>query len=188
MDKTQVGFWRWSGEILRLTVTPASVTWNRIRRIRFHAERTGKPAVFSTVGLSAEGWRFTIRAQDLRITDALRIGQDHYFLTSIQEIPDRIGFLTVDAAKINLVQCTAGKEREEPGPSFPAALTEKYLRHEQHRPDAVNLICYVLVTPKCINLEPGSLVDVDGEAYEVLVAHRLDGVKNEYEIYRKADL
>lgn len=188
MDRTQVGFWRWGAEVVRLHVTDGAVGWKLLRRIRLHAERMTRPVLFSANGLSAEGWRLTIRQQDIRITDAIRIGGDHLFLTKIEQTLERPGFLTVDAAKVRTVHCCAAVETSQPGPTFPAALTEKYIRHEQHMPEAVNLLCYVLVTPKCVDLTPGSLVDVDGEPYEVLLAHRLDEAKNEYEIYRKADL
>lgn len=51
--------------------------------------------------------------------------------------------------------------------SFPAVLTEKYLKHEQLEPYAINLITYVLVTPPSVELKRGGLVQVDGTAYEV---------------------
>ncbi|MBQ3072678.1 MAG: hypothetical protein IJD20_05250 [Oscillospiraceae bacterium] len=188
MDKTQVGLWRPIAEVLRLSAEENVVRWKPIRRIRMYAERLPRPALFSANGLSSEGWRFTIRALDLRITDAIRWNGRHYFLTSIVQTPARPGFLTVEAAKVKLVDCVAAKETTCPGPAFQAVLTEKYIRHEQHSPDAVNLICYVLVTPKCVALAPGSLVEIDGAPYEVLVAHKLDEAKNEYECLRKADL
>ena len=184
----QVGLWRPVAEVLRLSVEENVVRWKPIRRIRMYAERLPRPALFSANGLSAEGWRFTIRALELRITDAIRWKGRHYFLTSIDRIPGRPGFLTVEAAKVKLADCVAAKETAHPGPAFQAVLTEKYIRHEQHLPDAVNLILYVLVTPKCVNLTPGSLVEIDGTPCEVLVAHKLDEAKNEYECYRKADL
>lgn len=188
MDKLNVGFWRPVAEVLRLKSNDDAVTWRRLRRIRMYAERMKRPVLFSENGLSTEGWQFTVRAQDIRLMDAIRWNGNHFFLTSIEALPDRRDFLTITAAKVKCVSCVAAMETQRPGPSFPGVLTEKYIRHEQHMPDAVNLICYVLVTPKCVNLAPGSLVEINKTPYEVLVAHRLDAVKNEYECYRKADL
>ena len=188
MDKLNVGFWRPVAEVLRLSSNDDSVTWRHLRRIRMYAERMKRPVLFSENGLSTEGWQFTVRAQDIRLMDAIRWNGNHFFLTSIEPYSEHPGFLTVTAAKVKVSSCVAAMETQHPGPKFPGVLTEKYIRHEQHMPDAVNLICYVLVTPKSVNLTPGSLVEIDGTAYEVLVAHRLDAVKNEYECYRKADL
>ena len=53
---------------------------------------------------------------------------------------------------------------------------------------SANELGLVLVTPKPITLRPGSLVEVRGAAWEVLVAHELDRYKNEYEIGRRVDL
>ncbi len=146
---------------------------------------TGKPALFSSVGLSARGAEITLRVRSLTLDRAVRYRGQHYFLTAADE--DGKGFLKLTAATVEVVQCTATPDAEPVGAMFPGVLTEKYLRHEQQTPMAVNVICYVLVTPKAVELTPGELVDVAGTSYEILVAHTLDGYKNEYEIMRTVD-
>lgn len=142
--------------------------------------------LFSSTGLAADTVLVTMRARPLSLSDALRFNGRHLFLTVIGR-PEN-GYMTVIAAGVKMGACQANPGGAPPGPRFPAALTEKYLKHEQLEPMAVNKICYVLVTPKCVELTPGKLVDVDGAAYQVLVAHVLDPYKNEYEIMRVRDL
>ena len=55
-------------------------------------------------------------------------------------------------------------------------------------PYSTNIITYVLVTPKAVTLQRGSVVSVNGTDYAVLLAHVLDPYKNEYEICRTEDL
>ncbi|MPN39829.1 hypothetical protein SDC9_187363 [bioreactor metagenome] len=129
---------------------------------------------------------FTIRRQSVDLGCAIVWGAQHCFLTSIVPTEDKI-HLVVTAAMVNIVSCVADAQATPQGKAFPAALTEKYIRHEQPEPYSMNTVCYVLVAPKAVSLAPGSLVDVDGTPYEVLCAHTLDTWKNEFEIMRKAD-
>ena len=179
---TEIGSFRDKAEILRLAVRPDKVAWKPLRSIWCRAERKNGTNIFSSVGLSAESWEFVMRQQDITVEDAIEWKGQHFFLTDVREL--KPGFLVVSAAKVHLVLCVD----DSSGLHFPAALTEKYLRHEEPRPHSMSVQCFVLVTPKAVDLAAGSLVKVDGELYEVLVRHTLDGHKNEYEIYREADL
>lgn len=169
-------------KILRVFAADTEVAWKPLRSIWCRAERKNGTNIFSSVGLSAESWEFVLRQQDITVEDAIEWKGQHFFLTDVREL--KPGFLVVSAAKVHFVSCVD----DGSGLNFPAVLTEKYLRHEEPRPHSMNVLCFVLVTPKAVNLDTGSLVKVDGELYEVLVRHTLDGHKNEYEIYREADL
>ena len=184
MSRHQMGEFRRRLTRLRLEAAPGEIVWRESGGIWAKAERRSGGNIFSSVGLSAESWTFTIRAQDLTTADALRFGLHHHFITSIEEAEP--GFLTVQTARVKIVQCQA--DPRDGGLCFPAALTEKYIRHEQQLPPAVNTSCFVLVTPKQVELVEGSLVDVGGEMYCVQIGHRLDAVKNEFEIVRVRDL
>lgn len=183
MKRHQMGEFRDRLTLLRLQSSPDAVTWEPVNRPWAKTERQNSGSIFSKVGLSAEGWDFIIRKQEITVNDAFLFGGKHHFITAI--IPEFPGFLQVKTARVKIVQCQA--DPVNAGVRFPAALTEKYIRHEQHMPNAVNTTCFVLVTPKVVDLDEGALVDVDGTAYEVQVGHRLDEFKNEFEIVRKAD-
>ena len=161
-------------------------SWETVRRTWAKADLSDKTCLFSSVGIGARRVVFTLRRQDLTLHQAFRWKGRHCFLTSI--VPDGLDHLTVTAALVELCSCVGNANKTPRGPAFPAVLTEKYLKHEQETPMAVNTLTYVLVTPKAAALEPGSLAEVDGVPYEVQVAHTLDRWKNEYEIVRVVDL
>lgn len=186
MDKTEIGSFRERAKVLRVRKPDKDVQWQRLRTAWVRAERKNGTNIFSSVGLSAESWEFILRQQDITVEDAMEYRGSHYFLTDVREL--KPGFLTVSAAKVRIVQCQADRHKGPDGLKFPAAMTEKYIRHEDVHPMSVNVTCYVLVTPKCVTLQAGSLVEVAGEAYEVLCCHTLDGHKNEFEVCRKRDL
>ena len=172
-------------QVLRVRTTDKDVPWQRLRTAWVRAERKNGTNIFSSVGLSAESWEFILRQQDITVEDAVEYRGDHYFLTDVRQL--KPGFLQISAARVNLVQCQADRDIGPDGLIFPAAVTEKYIRHEDPGPMSVNVTCYVLVTPKCVTLRVGSLVEVAGEAYEVLCCHTLDARKNEFEVCRRAD-
>ena len=76
--------------------------------------------------------------------------------------------------------------------TFPAVLTEKYVRYEREDTHAESEAAYVLVTGKPIELKEGDLVTVqEGPArgtYHVQAAHRLDPYKSEYEMAWRGDV
>ena len=173
-------------EVLDLAAVAGGWAWVCVRRTWAGAELKYGTNLFSKVGIGARDVRLVLRRQSLTLHNALRWKGQHLFLTSIAE--DIPGWLDVQAALVEPAACRGNVHRGENGPTFPGVLVEKYLRHEQDHPMATTTVCYVLVTPKAVELAPGGLVDVAGEPYVVQIAHTLDSWKNEYEIWRKRDL
>lgn len=163
-------------EVLELHETAAGVwEWLALRRAWAQVEQTAKTNLFS-------------KEDDGGIPGAyaLRWRGQHLFLTSITQ-QDR-NHLDVAAALVTVDTVRLREDETTQAMTFPGILTEKYARHEQEWPMSANELGLVLVTPKPITLRPGSLVEVRGAAWEVLVPHELDRYKNEYEIGRRVDL
>ena len=153
-------------------------------------------SLFSTNGLMAPGVRICLRKRALRLHQAIRWNGRHCFLTSTKEASRQ--YLEITAALVNPVTCRAYRSttvndqhnRPQPGEpeliaTFPAVLTEKYLRHSQEEPMSVVEACYILVTPKAIQLSSGNLVEIAGKRYPVTLCHTLESHKNEYELLRE---
>lgn len=147
---------------------------------------------FSRVGIGVKSIKFTIRKRGLTLHQAIKCQGKHYFLTDINEVNHF--HYEVTAAQIEPKTCVAvrntmtkdNKNRPVETPqtiaSFPGYLVEKYLGYRQEKPQAVNDILCVLVTPKTINLKKADLITIEGSTYHVQVSHTLDEHKNEYEI------
>lgn len=151
------------------------------------AEQSDRTCIFSTVGIGARSVTFTLRKNALVTLDHAFLWRGHFcFLASLTDGP-RPGLMEVKAALCETAKCRKDVDRSPAGCRFPGVLTEKYLRHEQERPQSSTETVLVLVTPKVIELAAGSLVEAGGRDYEVRVCHTLDPHKNEYEIARKAD-
>lgn len=123
-----------------------------------------------------------LRRQELTLLDAIRWRGQHLFLTGIA--PRGRNHLTAAAALVEVRAC----RDPESGLAFPGVVTEKYLGHQQEEPMAVNTMRHILITHPEIVLRPGHLVDVDGKPWRILLAHRLDPRKTEYEIEREVEL
>ncbi len=173
-------------EVLRIVQTDHVWSWEVQRTTSAGVELGERTNLFSQVGIGARDASLVLRRQPITLHNALRWRGRHLFLTSLTD--GKRGWMSGKAALVELVECQGNVHRGTDGPVFPGVLTEKYLRHERDEPMSVNTLCYVLVTPKAIELTPGGLVDVAAEPYEVLTAHTLDPFKNEYEIVRKRDL
>ena len=180
MSKYDIGAFRYQADLMRYTQTSSGWAWTKVRNLWTIAERGSGKNIFSAVGLGAESWRFTLRAQDLSIKDAIRFDGYHHFISNVQEVER--GFWVADAARVAVAACQYG------GMSFEAAVTEKYVTFNQMTPQSENHITYVLVTPKVIELQPGAYLSIDGHDYSILLKHELDPVKNEYEVKRVEDL
>jgi len=144
--------------------------------------------LFSSVGIGARGVTFRIRARpSLSLHQAIRLRDRHCFLTAILPDNENPGYAIVKAALCDPVECVADADKAPPGIHFPGILTEKYVGHDQ--PDFHSEVTtdYVLVTPKVVELNPGSWVVANGAYYKVLTPHLLDPYKNEFEIRRKED-
>lgn len=151
------------------------------------AEQSDRTSYFSTVGIGARSVSFTMRkASRINLGLSFLWRGQFCFLTSIADT-EQPGMVEVKAALCETVACQKDVDLTPAGCKFPGVLTEKYMGHTQERLQATTTVTYVLVTPKAIELAPGSLVDAGGKDYEVQVCHTLDPWKNEYEITRKED-
>lgn len=162
--------------------------WREKRRVWAGVEQDDRNNLFSSVGIGVRGVTFTIRCDPaLDLHNAYSWNGRHCFLTRIRPDTPTRGFWMVSAAPVTVRSCRKDADRTPAGSTFPAVLTEKYVGHEQPDLHAETVTDYVLVTPKEIELAPGSWVAVDGAYYRVLVPHVLDEFKNEFEIRRKED-
>ena len=186
-------------EILSFTqATEGEYTWEKAADSWGQITPQAARSLYSVNGLAASGVRIFLRKRSLNLNQAIRWKGQHCFLTSIRE--ENRQYLEVTAALVDLVDCRAYRglaaydEYNRPLPteprlisSFPAVLTEKYLRHSQEEPMAVVDICYVLVTPKAIELRTGDLIEIADKRYQLLLCHTLDPHKNEYELLREEE-
>lgn len=189
-------------DILELVeVSPETWAWKVKERVYAKAEHQTMGNIFSKNGLSARSIKFTIRAYpDLTLHNALAFSTsvgEHCFLTDIN--PDMRSHYVLTAALVEPVVCTVERTSTSRGKlnrpvvterqflTFPACITEKYVRQTQQEPMSVSEIRYVLITPKAIDMHAGELVSVDSLPYEVAIPHTLDAYKNEYEILRRSD-
>lgn len=154
-----------------------------VRPIRARVNR-----VFAKIGFAAEGWDLSMRACRIRKTQALRIGAEHYTICDI--LPPEDGYMVVETALTPVCMCVSMEDEEDQETrfSFPGILTSLYIRHEQEEPMSVNVVDYALVTPKAVELEPGTLVLAGGAYYEVLTVNTLDPCKNECVVRRRREL
>lgn len=157
-------------------------SWETVRRTWAQAELMTRPNVYSVHGLGATGVTFTLRRQPLDLDSALYWRGRHCLITAIRPL-GRL-YLTVEAALVVLSRCRDPRT----GEAFPAVMTEKYVRHEQLEPMAINTHQRVLVTPKAVRLAPGPLVEVDGVKWPIITPYELDPHKNEYALQRTVDL
>lgn len=169
-------------EVLELRKEDNTYTWEPVRVTWAKATLTDRRNNYSVHGVGAAGVTFIIRRQPLTLDSAIRWQGQHCFITNI--FPMDYGHLTVDAALVVLSQC----RNPRTGETFPAVMTERYVRHEQLEPMAVNTHQRVLVTPKTVRLTPGPLVEVDGTPWPITTPYELDPHKNEYELTRTVDL
>lgn len=156
--------------------------WETVRRTWAAYELSARPNVYSVHGLGAAGVTFTLRRQVFSLSSALLWRGQHCLITAIRPL-GRL-YLTVDAALVVLSQC----QNTRTGETFPAVMTEEYVRHQQLEPMATNEHRRVLVAPKSVRLLPGQLVVVDGVEWPVATAYELDPHKNEYVLERTVDL
>lgn len=168
--------------VMKLVATESGMEWQPQRRTWAMAELSTRKNIWSVHGIGSTGVSFVMRRQDLEMENALRWHNQHCFITSIT--PCGYGHIKVEAAIVEIVQC----ENKYEGLSFPAIMTEEYHRHEQLEPYAINTLRHVLVTPKCIKLQPGKLIRIEKVDWPILTAHTLDPYKNEYIIERTVDL
>lgn len=185
--------------VLTLQKTETCYGWAADSTTWAKAVKSDKSNLFSRVGLGEKTVIFTMRQRALSLHNAIQWGGKHCFLTDIREI-DRM-YLEVTAALVRISVCSLWraesgvdeykrpvKKAPEKILDFPAVLTEKYQGFMQGEPMAQTEATCVLVAPKAVELKVSDLVDVGNVRYAVHVCHTLDEFKNEYEVYRKADV
>lgn len=181
--------------VLKIKKIEEAYSWEQVSSLHSKTERLTGNNLFSRVGLGAKSIKFTIRKKsDLTLHDAFCWNGKHCFLTDIVNI-DRM-YYEVTAALIEPTLCSVERTSEPILDAynrpiydeishtirFPACMTEKYIRQTQEQPMTTIESCYVLVTPKEIELLTGEIVIINDAKYEVIVSHTLDEYKNEYEI------
>lgn len=165
--------------------------WETAWPTRASAVLSEKRNLFSSAGVGARDVTFTLRRRDeLTLRHAVawyaRGGWEHCFITAITPV-NRL-YDAVRCARVSVADCLAEANHTPTGPRFPGILTEKYVSHDSPDLHDINTTCYVLVTPKAVELAKGSIALVGGVPYHVLLGHYLDGFKNEFEIVREVDL
>lgn len=165
--------------------------WETAWETRAAAALSEKRNLFSSVGVGARDVTFTVRRRsELTLHHAIawhgRGGWEHCFISAITPI-DRL-YDTVRCARVAVTDCRAEANHVPAGPRFPGIITEKFTAYDSPDLHDINTTCYVLVTPKAVELKRGSIVEAGGEPYHVLLGHYLDAFKNEYEIAREIDL
>lgn len=172
--------------VLTLTETDDGYAWTALRRTWANVQPDAGQNLFSKLGTGAPGVRMVLRRQPLTRGSLLLWRGRYVYISDVR--PYGLGHVQLAGALVTLANCTGIPGRDAPEFRFPAVLAEKYVRHEQMDPYAVNALTYVLVTPPQIQLQRGSLVTVDLFLYEVLLAHVLDPCQVEYALMRKVDL
>ena len=189
-------------ELLELVEVDGNFSWQMLRPAAATIPKVNLSAQtlrsrFSAIGKTVEPIVFQIRRQPLTLDHAIRYKGQHCHLTKIAD-EERI-FHKVEAGIVRVETCTAYLPLElDEGIdfphgytvdfTFPAALTEKYVRFVDENPMNTNEFSLVLVVPKAVRLKPGTIVEVLGEPYEVRIPHELGLHQNEYEVVRSFDL
>lgn len=183
----EVGEARERVKVLDLLAVGDALQWVETGTVWAKVEETGARNLFSSVGLGAGTVVVIIRKRALTLHQMLEHRGQRLFITGILPKERSPGWLEVTTAKVTVRECLARSDQGV-GTVFPGVLTEKYGGHRQDFPMASNELRMVLVTPKGMRLEPGSLVEVLDASWVVLVPHELDPYKNEYEIGRTVEL
>ena len=187
-------------ELLEIEDTPDGCRWTCSAVIWAKAEKKNARVIYSLIGRGADiTVLFTIRRRDISRHNAIIWQGQHHFICDVAE--DGRGHLKITTVPIDAHDCIAkitGKptrnERNNPVPgtvsehSFPACVTEKFIGYTEPDPNAVNTVTLVLITPKRVTLDAGTVVTVTGGEYHITKCHTLDNYENEYEIIRREDL
>lgn len=190
------GILRERGEILTLFPISGGFEWKMDRKIWISVKETGKKNLFSGVGVGAAGVEILMRETDLTLHNAIRWRRQHYFLTNIQEEGIHPVYYKVQAARITPKTVTQYRMKTEwgennrpinkylPLQTFPACVTEKYVKSSEQDSHVETEAQLAAVTPKVIEAKAGDLFEIEGKKYRVMTAHLQDEFKNEYIIQR----
>lgn len=186
-------------ELLRIEADECSVEWVSVKKIWCSSEVLTKPNIFSRIGLSARGVKFTMYSRaDLTLSSALKWKEQFCLVTDVVQ---KGIYTEVFCVMLSVAQCVKSVEHIEKNElknpvrstkslySFPAVLTEKFDRGYYTTDDmrANERVVIVLVCPKEVVLEFADLIQVSDEYYKVTACHFVDAYKNEYEIMKDGD-
>lgn len=193
-----VGKLRERAFVLRLK-GESDLRWEPERPIWVQVTETGKRCLFSQFGVGKSGADFLMREGDITMNDAILWRGQHYFISDIQRTGLHPRYLTVSCARVTpeiaehsrpvSTRGALGRpetERQRLG-SCPVCLTEKYLRDNAEDSHLEQQKRLVAVAPKALRCEEGDILTILGGDFRVMVCHRLEAYKNEYEIERVTD-
>ena len=186
--------------LLTLSEQPDGCTWQKTAAFRAAVSYPKGSSLFSKVGIGVRSVQLKLRRRDdLTLHHAMLLDGQHLFLTKIDLDTDCL-YQTVEAAAITPVLCSVSRKQvktdarhnrptltETKVYTFPACMTEKYLKFDSLTPQNVTETTYVLVTPKAVTLRTGEVVTIGEDPFCVQIGHTLDPYKNEYEVMRKED-
>lgn len=159
--------------------------------------RLNRRSIFSSVALAAVSLELTVRAQSVGLQNSILWGEQQLYITEVER---QRHFVVIKASPLQPV--TVEREivrygrnemnnpvRLEPETlSFPAWLTEKYVKADRDLPRTALETGYVLIVPKAIPEIPvGDVIEVDGKSFAVEQQHLLDPDRSEYEIVQRRD-
>lgn len=158
--------------------------------------------VFSKFGMrSNESFTITLRyLKDLTKSNAIKLNDEHYLISYIEDIENRHRYLKLTAVKQKIYICEAFRnatlkdELNRPQHilkniyKFEGYLLEKYIGFNAETISSNTKHTLILMCPKVINLKPGDIVKVDNNKYTVEIDHTLDEYFNEYEITLSKDV
>ena len=159
-------------------VTYASGDWSAVRNVWARKEQLAKTNVFSKIGFGTDTVKFTIRACDVTMHNAIQHGGYHYIITDIENQDHR--YLVLTTAKVRLTEVSRGPDAG----SFKAILTEKWKGYAVDAVKSTNEDRIVMVTPKSVTVAVNEILTIRGGYWYVEIQHELDEFKNEYEIVR----
>lgn len=144
---------------------------------------TGTRGIWSSYANMGEKVEITLRKDEITQNNLLKWNGTDLWIYGIDE--KTYGFYTISACRADI----AVYKREDESKII-GAITEKYERYSEPRDEYGSIEqLMLLVTPKLVKLRSGDLIKSSaGEWYTVQVAHDLDPYKNEYEIWRRADV
>lgn len=189
---------RGRGFVLRLSGT-TDLRWESLAEVWISGKSTGRKNLFSKVGIGADGAEFLLRERDLTLHDAILWNGRHYFLTDIVKEGAHPVYYRVQAARVTPEIVTVWRDTVEKGAynrpertakqigSFPGCITEKYLGSSQEDSHIESEKRLIVVAPKAALYREGDRFTIWEEEYRVMVVHRLEDWKNEYEVQRTED-
>lgn len=167
-------------------------TWVPFHETMAQIERLNKRSIFSAVALAAVPLELILRPQKISLANSILWGDQQLYITAVEQLRYAVKVNAAPLQSVTVEQRIVRFERNElnnPVPldpeiiSFPAWLTEKYVKANRDVPRTAIETGYVLIVPKAIpEIPTGDIIDIDGKAYAVEVRHLLDPDRNEYEV------